>query len=116
MEQRRVTQGTMLRSTIHMVWARDDWLFPAAVRQGRQDWWRRVTRKGFGEIDVASAAAIFREELAAGPQRAGELKELLARRGIPPVAWSGLPLWVYMFPAPPSAPLAPPKHAPSPPP
>jgi len=102
LEQRRVIQGTLLRSTIHMVSARDYWLFLAAVRQGRQDWWRRVTRKGFGEIDVASAAAIFRDELAAGPRRAGELKELLARRGIPAVAWSGIGLWVDMVRVPPS--------------
>src|SRR5713226_9104356 len=102
LEQRRVIQGTLLRSTIHMVCARDYWLLLAAVRQGRLDWWRRVTRKGFGEIDVASAAAIFREELAAGPRRAGELKELLARRGIPAVAWSGIGLWVDMVRVPPS--------------
>ncbi len=102
LERRRVVQGTLLRSTIHMVSAKDYWLFLAAVRQGRQDWWRRVTRKGFGEIDLASAAAIFREELAAGPRRAGELKELLARRGVPAVAWSGIGLWVDMVRVPPA--------------
>jgi hypothetical protein len=102
LEQRRVIQGTLLRSTIHMVSARDYWLFLAAVRLGRQDWWRRVTRKGFGEIDVAGAAAIFRQELAAGPRRATELKDLLARRGFPAVAWSGIGLWVDMVRVPPS--------------
>jgi hypothetical protein len=102
LEQRRVIQGTLLRSTIHMVSARDYWLFLSAVRQGRQDWWRRVTRKGFGEIDVEAAAALFREALAAGPQRASDLKELLARRGLPAVAWSGIGLWVDMVRVPPS--------------
>jgi hypothetical protein len=102
LEQRRVIQGTLLRSTIHMVSARDYWLFLAAVRLGRQDWWRRVTRKGFGEIDVAGAAAIFRQELAAGPRRATELKELLARRGFPAIAWNGIGLWVDMVRVPPS--------------
>jgi hypothetical protein len=102
LEQRRVIQGTLLRSTIHMVSARDYWLFLAAVRQGRQDWWRRVTRKGFGQIDVEAAAALFREGLAAGPQRASDLKELLARRGLPSVAWSGIGLWVDMVRVPPS--------------
>src|SRR5260370_29180515 len=87
LEQRRVIQGTLLRSTIHMVSAKDYWLFLAAVRQGRQDWWRRVTRKGFEEIDVASAAAVFREALAAGPRRPGALRELLAPPGLSPVAW-----------------------------
>src|ERR1700704_850980 len=44
LHQRRVIQGTLLRSTIHMVSVRDYWLYLAAIRQARQDWWRRVTR------------------------------------------------------------------------
>lgn len=102
LEQRRVVQGTLLRSTIHMVSARDYWLFLAAVRKDRQEWWRRITRKQFGEIDIAAVAAAFRKELAGGPRRATELKELLARRGIPALAWSGIGLWVDMVRVPPS--------------
>src|SRR2546425_2455017 len=102
LEQRRVIQGTLLRSTIHMVSARDYWLFLSAVRMGRQEWWRRVTRKGFGEVDVAAAVPMFREELAAGPQRGADLKELLARRGFPSIAWNGIGLWVDMIRVPPS--------------
>src|SRR5260370_27715553 len=85
LEQRRVIQGTLLRSTIHMVSARDYWLFLAALGQGRQDLWRRVTRKGFGEIDVANAAAIFGDDVAAGPRLAGELKGNPPRRVMPGV-------------------------------
>src|SRR5258708_11695697 len=96
LEQRRVVQGTMLRSRIYMVSARDYWLYLAAVKQGRQDWWRRVTRKGFGEIDVAAAGALFREELLAGPRRATDLKQLLALRAFPAVARIGIGLWVDM--------------------
>ena len=102
LEQRRVVQGTLLRSTIHMVSARDYWLFLAAVRKDRQEWWRRITRRQFGEIDIAAAAAAFREELAGGPRRATELKELLARRDIPALAWTGIGLWVDMVRVPPS--------------
>src|SRR5260370_23598953 len=83
LEQRRVIQGTMLRSTIHMVSARDYWLFLAAVRQGRQDWWRRVTRKRVGENDVASAAAIFPDEPGARPPRPPGLKPLLRAAVLP---------------------------------
>src|ERR1700694_4715555 len=35
LEQRRIIQGTLLRSTIHMVSAKDYWLFLSAIRQGR---------------------------------------------------------------------------------
>src|SRR2546430_16874450 len=42
LHKRRVIQGTLLRSTIHMVSARDYWLFQVATRPARQDWWRRV--------------------------------------------------------------------------
>jgi len=102
LEQRRVLQGTLLRSTIHMVSARDYWLFLSAVRIGRQEWWRRVTRKGFGDVNVAAAVPMFREELAAGPRRAADLKDLLSRRGYPSIAWNGIGLWVDMIRVPPS--------------
>src|SRR5438552_6295161 len=102
LEQWRVIQGTLLRSTIHMVSARDYWLFLSAVRMGRQEWWRRVTRKGFGDVDLAAAVPIFREELAAGPRRATDLRELLARRGFPSIAWNGIGLWVDLIRVPPS--------------
>ncbi len=102
LEQGRVIQGTLLRSTIHMVSARDYWLFLSAIRMGRQEWWRRVTRKGFGDVDIAAAVPIFREALAAGPRRASDLKELLARRGFPSIAWNGIGLWVDLIRVPPS--------------
>src|ERR1700694_4033854 len=64
LKQRRVIQGTLLRSTIHVVSAGDYWLFLSAVRKSRQDWWRRVTRKVYGEVDVETAASLFRDEIA----------------------------------------------------
>src|SRR2546426_1830366 len=45
---------------------------------------------------------MFRKELAAGPQRGADLKELLARRGFPSIAWNGIGLWVDMIRVPPS--------------
>jgi Winged helix DNA-binding domain len=102
LEQRRVIQGTLLRSTIHMVSAEDYWLFAAAVKQDRQAWWRRVTKKGIGEVDMDAAAAVFRAALAGGPRRAGDLKDLLANRGFPTVAWTGVGIWLDMVRVPPS--------------
>jgi hypothetical protein len=46
LERRVVVQGTLLRSTIHLVSARDYWPFAMAVRQPRRDWFLRVTRGG----------------------------------------------------------------------
>ena len=102
LEERGVIQGTLLRSTIHMVSARDYWLFLAAVRQSRQDWWRRVTQKAFGDVDMDAAAAVIRKPLEAGPQRAGDLKELLSGRGFPRATWTGVGIWVDMVRVPPS--------------
>jgi winged helix DNA-binding protein len=102
LEQRRIIQGTLLRSTIHMVSARDYPLLLAATRQGRQEWWRRVTKKNFGDIDIEGAAAMVREQLAAGPRRATELKDLLGAHGLPTVAWSGVAQWLDMVRLPPS--------------
>ena len=102
LEQRRVIHGTLMRSTIHMVSASDYWLLVAAVRQIRQERWRRVTRRESEKIDMAAAGAVLREALAAGPRREDDLKDVLARRGFPPMAWSGVGLWVDMVRVPPS--------------
>src|SRR5438876_5349780 len=95
LERRQVIQGTLLRSTIHMVSARDYALFLAAVKQARQEWWRRI-RKDFGEIDMQAAVDAFRKCLRAGPRRTTELKALLAAHGYPALAWNGIALWVDM--------------------
>ena len=102
LHKRRVIQGTLLRSTIHMVSPRDYWLFLAAVRQPRQEWWRRVTRHQVAEGDIEGAISILREQLADGPQRADHLKKVLADRGLPSIAWNGLALWLEMVRIPPS--------------
>jgi hypothetical protein len=102
LHQRRVIQGTLLRSTIHMVSARDYWLFHAAARASRQDWWRRVTRHQISELDMEAAVRALREQLAKGPRRADELKAILAERGLPAFAFSGVAQWLEMVRIPPS--------------
>lgn len=102
LDQRRVIQGTLLRSTIHMVSARDYWLFLAATRQSRQDWWQRATRHQISERDMEAAVRVFREQLANGPRRADELKAILAERGLPSFAFGGVAQWLDMVRVPPS--------------
>ena len=102
LQQRRVVQATLLRSTIHMVSARDYWLFHAATRSSRQDWWRRVTRHQISERDMDAAVRALREQLAKGPRRADELKRILAERGLPAFAFGGVAQWLEMVRVPPS--------------
>ncbi|TMD48415.1 MAG: winged helix DNA-binding domain-containing protein [Chloroflexi bacterium] len=102
LQQRRVVQATLLRSTIHMVSARDYWLFHAATRSSRQDWWRRVTRHQISEPDMHAAVRALREQLAKGPRRADELKRILAKRGLPATAFGGVAQWLEMVRVPPS--------------
>lgn len=102
LHRRRVIQGTLLRSTIHMVSPRDYWLFLAAIRQPRQDWWRRVTRHQISDLDMEAAVRALREQLAKGPRRADELKAILAERGLPSFAFGGVAQWLDMIRVPPS--------------
>jgi len=42
LERRRAIQGTLMRSTIHVVSPRDYWLFAAGIGPSRQEWWLRT--------------------------------------------------------------------------
>jgi hypothetical protein len=44
LERRTVVQATLLRSTIHLVSARDYWPWAIAVRASRREHWLRVAR------------------------------------------------------------------------
>jgi hypothetical protein len=102
LQQRRVIQGTLLRSTIHMVSARDYWLFLAAIRGPRRDWWQRVTRHQISEPDMESAVRAIREQLAKGPRRSDDLKRILAERSLPSFALGGVAQSLEMVRVPPS--------------
>jgi hypothetical protein len=85
-----------------MVSASDYWLFLAAIRLTRRDWWQRVTRHQISEADMESAVRALREQLAKGPRRADELKRILADRGLPSFALGGVAQWLEMVRVPPS--------------
>src|ERR1700693_5897039 len=102
LQQRQVIQGTLLRSTIHTVSASDYWLFLAAIRRTRRDWWQRVTRHQISEPDMESAVRALREQLAKGPRRGDEVKSILADRGLPSFALGGVAQWLEMVRVPPS--------------
>src|ERR1700682_3521632 len=102
LQQRQVIQGTLLRSTIHMVSTSDYWLFLSAIRLTRRDWWQRVTRHQISEADMEAAVQALREQLAKGPRRGDELKRILAERGLPSFALGGVAQWLEMVRFPPS--------------
>ena len=95
LERRTVVQGTLLRSTIHLVSARDYWPFAIGVRKARREWWLRVHSEGARE--VAAAAARVRRRLADGPVPRAELIESLSTN-----LFNGAGLWLDMVRVPPS--------------
>jgi Winged helix DNA-binding domain len=99
---RSVVQGTLMRSTIHMVSAADYWAFAGGVREGRRGWFLRTHAKAAGGIDMQAAATVVRRLLADGPRQRSELVKALDEAGFPGVAWSGAGLWVDMVRVPPS--------------
>ena len=66
LERRSVVQGTLLRSTIHLVAARDWWPLAVAVERGRRDWWVRVNSEKLTARDMSAAARRLRPRLAGG--------------------------------------------------
>ena len=102
LERRRAVQASLLRSTIHVVSARDYPLLAEAIRRPRREWWNRVHRHQAEGLDMEAVAALLRERLAGGPRRQAELTTLLANEGLPAVAWSGAGLWLDLVRVPPS--------------
>jgi hypothetical protein len=63
LEARRVVQATLMRVTIHMVFARDDPLLAEAIRKGRRERWLRVQGREVAGVDMDAAAALVRGQL-----------------------------------------------------
>jgi len=99
LERRSVVQGTLMRSTIHLVSARDYPALDAGVRAARRGWWLRVARPAADERTMAGTGERLRDLLADGPLPRRELVRLL---GVEPPIWNGLGLWVDLVRVPPS--------------
>ena len=99
LEQRRVVQGTLMRSTIHLVSKTDYWPLAVAIRRSRREWWLRTHKPSPEPRKLEAAAARLRTRLASGPLRRAELDAVV--RGGP--AWvSGIGLWLDLVRVPPS--------------
>lgn len=99
LEQRKVAQGTLMRSTIHLVSKADYWPLAVAIRKSRREWWLRTHKPRPEPRRLEAAAARLRERLASGPLRRSEI-DVVVRGG--PVLVNGVGLWVDLVRVPPS--------------
>lgn len=97
LDRRSVVQGTLMRSTIHLVSARDYWPFAIGIRRGRRAWWLRAHSGHRDAKSMATAARKLQRSLAGGALRAAEIDELLGKeRSI------GVGTWLDLVRVPPS--------------
>ena len=104
LERRRAVQGTLLRSTIHLVSEGDYWGFALGSRPARQKSWLRFDKKRLSRAEMSSAAKAVRKELAGRVEHRDELLKLARERDPerPTHLWNGLSAWVELVRAPPS--------------
>ena len=77
--ERTVVQGTLMRSTIHLVSRRDYWPCALAVRAARRKWYVRAHRSGATVEEHEHAAAIVLARLRTGPATRSEVADLIPR-------------------------------------
>jgi Winged helix DNA-binding domain len=95
LERRTVVQGTLMRTTIHLVSPRDYWPFAVALRDRRS---ARAPVYKVEEREFRRAAARVRTFLAGAPKRDAEIAAALGAETWRP----GVGLWVELVRVPPS--------------
>ena len=99
LERRSVVQGTLLRSTIHLVTPRDWWRFSAAIREPRRASWLRPHKGVVSARELGGAVRRVRERLAEGPVPRAELQELIGKGA---AGVNGINVFIDLVRAPPS--------------
>jgi len=99
LERKTVVQGTLMRSTIHLVSARDYWPFALSIRNSRREWWLRTHKDGPSARDMTDAAKRLRRRLRNGPLRRAEVDALV---GSGAVGVGGVGMWLDLVRVPPS--------------
>ena len=97
LERKRAIQGTLMRSTIHVVSARDYWLFADGIGPSREAWWRKTHGKNV-DGDVDAVRERLRAELAGRVWNRKDLEEL--HRTYASTIWQGA--WIELVRVPPS--------------
>lgn len=99
LERKTVVQGTLMRSTIHLVSARDYWPLAIAVRHTRREWWLKSHKGGPSGGEMADAAKRLRRRLRGGALRRAEVDELVGEGA---VGVAGVGMWLDLVRVPPS--------------
>ena len=97
LEKKTVVQATLMRTTIHLVSARDYWPLAEAVRESRRA--RFLQTSKIDRLVVERAADRVRNLLATGPRRAAEVDDAA---GADRLTRYGCALWVDLVRVPPS--------------
>jgi DNA glycosylase AlkZ-like len=100
LERRSVAQGTLMRSTIHLVSKADYWPAAIGVRRARRESWLKYgPRRAYSASQMSSVARKLRSRLGDGTMSRKEIHELL---GSDSVVTNGVNMWLDLVRVPPS--------------
>jgi winged helix DNA-binding protein len=97
LERRTVVQGTLMRTTIHLVSKSDYWPFALGIRRRLREKWVKAHKAD--ERKLRAAARRLLPDLARGPMRQAELDELL---DADPATRNGVGIFLDLVRVPPS--------------
>jgi hypothetical protein len=97
LERKTVVQGTLMRTTIHLVSKPDYWPFTVGIRKRRREHWVKAHKADRKKIQAA--ARMVKPHLAKGPLSQAELDRVLKAE---PAARNGVGLFLDLIRVPPS--------------
>jgi hypothetical protein len=100
LQRRTVAQGTLMRSTIHLVSKADYWPLALGIRRGRREAWLNASyRRDYSASQLSAAAGKLRSRIGDETMSRGEIHDLL---GSDSVVTNGVNLWLDLVRVPPS--------------
>ena len=100
LERRSVVQGTLMRSTIHLVSRADYWPLVVAIRKARLAAWKKYGQRPAVVKQMPAAAKRVRARLRdESPLRRGDLHDMLGKDS---VITNGMHVWLDLVRVPPS--------------